>query len=30
MTGNVAEAVLEMYLSGISARKIAVVTDSAR
>jgi len=28
MTGNVEEAVLEMYLSGISVRKIAGVTDS--
>jgi putative transposase len=28
MTGDVEEAVLEMYLSGISVRKIAGVTDS--
>jgi transposase-like protein len=28
MTGNVEEAVLEMYLSGISVRKIAGVTDA--
>jgi transposase-like protein len=28
MTGNVEEAILEMYLSGISVRKIAVVTDA--
>jgi putative transposase len=28
MTGDVEEAVLEMYLSGISGRKIASVTDS--
>jgi putative transposase len=28
MTGDVEEAVLEMYLSGISVRKIASVTDS--
>ncbi len=28
MTGDVEEAVLEMYLSGISTRKIAGVTDA--
>ena len=28
MTGNVEEAVLEMYLSGISTRKIAGITDA--
>jgi putative transposase len=28
MTGNVEEAVLEMYLSGISVRKIAGVTEA--
>jgi transposase-like protein len=28
MTGDVEEAVLEMYLSGISMRKIAGVTDA--
>ena len=28
MTGDVEEAVLEMYLSGISGRKIAGVSDS--
>jgi putative transposase len=30
MTGDVEEAVLEMYLSGISVRKIAGVTDALR
>jgi putative transposase len=28
MTGNVEEAVLEMYLSGISTRKIAGITNA--
>ena len=28
MTGDVEEAILEMYLSGISVRKIAGVTDA--
>ena len=28
MTGNVEEAILEMYLSGISTRKIAGITDA--
>jgi putative transposase len=28
MTGNVEEAILEMYLSGISTRKIAEITDA--
>jgi transposase-like protein len=28
MTGDVAEALLEMYLSGISVRKISVVTEA--
>jgi putative transposase len=28
MTGDVEEAVLEMYLSGISVRKLTRVTDS--
>jgi putative transposase len=28
MTGDVEEAVLEMYLSGISTRKVAAITDS--
>ena len=28
MTGNVEEAILEMYLSGISTRKIAEITDT--
>jgi hypothetical protein len=30
MTGNVEEAILQMYLSGISTRKIAGVTDPLR
>ena len=30
MTGDVEEVVLEMYLSGISVRKIAGVTDALR
>ena len=28
MTGSVEEAVLEMYLSGVSTRKIAGITDA--
>jgi putative transposase len=28
MTGNVEEAILEMYLSGVSTRKIAGITDA--
>jgi len=28
MTGNFEEAILEMYLSGISMRKIAGITDA--
>jgi transposase-like protein len=28
MTGDVAEALLEMYLSGISVRKISGVTEA--
>jgi putative transposase len=28
MTGDVEEAILEMYLSGISTRKIAGITDA--
>jgi putative transposase len=28
MTGNVEEAVLQMYLQGVSTRKVAAITDA--